>query len=134
MIHLTGVYTRNRNFRLPLSSKLGKNVPLLPTKGSVFKVHSVCVHRCVCVCARVCACVCVCVCVRVCVCACVCVCVCVFMSIHCEGFICLDQVGYQGTDLRFMLKTLIPLDKCLYHYFRMQYLTFLNSHLILFAH
>ncbi|XP_065920720.1 DNA-directed primase/polymerase protein-like isoform X2 [Dysidea avara] len=32
------VYTKNRNFRLPLSSKLGKNVPLLPTKGSKFKM------------------------------------------------------------------------------------------------
>ena len=31
---------------------------------------------------------------------CVCVCVCVFTSIHREGFICLDQLGYQGTDKR----------------------------------
>ena len=30
----------------------------------------------------------------------VCVCVCVFKSIHGEGFICLDQLGYQGTDQR----------------------------------
>ena len=36
----------------------------------------------------------------VCKCACVCVCVCVFTSIHCEGFIYLDQLGYQGTDQR----------------------------------
>lgn len=41
-----GVYTKNRNFRLPLSSKLGKNVPLLPAKGSLFKVISVCVYVC----------------------------------------------------------------------------------------
>ena len=38
----------------------------------------------------------VCVCVYVCVC--VCVCVCLFTSIHREGFICLDQLRYQGTD------------------------------------
>ena len=38
----------------------------------------------------------VCVCMFACVC--VCVCVCVFTSIHCEGFICLDQVGHQVTD------------------------------------
>ena len=31
---------------------------------------------------------------------CVCVCVCVFTSIHRESFICLDQVGYQGTYQR----------------------------------
>ena len=41
---------------------------------------------------------------RVCVCVCVCararVCVCVFTSIRREGFICLDQLGYQGTDQR----------------------------------
>ena len=40
----------------------------------------------------------VCVCVRVCVC--VCVCVCVFMSIHRAGFICMDQLHYQGADQR----------------------------------
>ena len=46
-------------------------------------------------------CVCVCVCVYVCVlCVCVCACVCVFTSIHHEGFICLDQLGHQGTDQR----------------------------------
>ena len=39
-----------------------------------------------------------CVFVRACVRACVCVCVCT--SIHPEGFICLDQVGYQETDQR----------------------------------
>ena len=38
-------------------------------------------------------CVCVCVCVR----ACVCVCMCVCTSIYHEGFICLDQLDYQGT-------------------------------------
>ena len=27
-------------------------------------------------------------------------CVCVFTSIRHEGFICLDQLGYQGTDQR----------------------------------
>ena len=27
-------------------------------------------------------------------------CVCVFMTIHCEGLICMDQLGYQGTDQR----------------------------------
>ena len=37
--------------------------------------------------ARVCVCVCVCVCLCVCVCVCVC-----FTFIHCEGFICLDQL------------------------------------------
>ena len=31
---------------------------------------------------------------------CVCVCVCVLTSIHCVGFICLNQVGYQRTDQR----------------------------------
>ena len=36
----------------------------------------------------------------VCVCVCVCVCLCVFTSIRREGFICRDQVGYQGTDQR----------------------------------
>ena len=46
----------------------------------------------------------------------------IFTSIHCEGFICLDQVGYQGTD---MLKTFISYAK---------HLTFLTSHFILFAH
>ena len=35
-----------------------------------------------------------------CVCVCVYVCVYVFTSIHCEGFICLDQLEYQGTDQR----------------------------------
>ena len=41
---------------------------------------------------------CVCMCVCVCLCVCVCVCVCVLTSIHREGFICLNQLGYQGTD------------------------------------
>ena len=27
-------------------------------------------------------------------------CVCVFVTIHCEGLICMDQLGYQGTDQR----------------------------------
>ena len=44
--------------------------------------------------------VCVCVCVSVCVY--MCVCVCVFSSIHREGFICLDQLEYQGTDQRYV--------------------------------
>ena len=41
-------------------------------------------------------------CVFVCVVCCVLcvVCVCVFTSIHREGFICLDQLGYYGTDQR----------------------------------
>ena len=34
------------------------------------------------------------------VCVCVYVCVCVCTSIHREGFICLDQLEYQGTDQR----------------------------------
>ena len=34
------------------------------------------------------------------VCVCVCLCVCVFPSIHGEGFICLEQLEYQGTDQR----------------------------------
>ena len=44
----------------------------------------------------------VCVCLFVCVCVCVyvCVCVCVCTSIHREGFICLDQLDYQGPELR----------------------------------
>ena len=46
---------------------------------------------CICVYVRVCG-----VCVYVCVCVCVCVFVC--NSIHSEGFICLDQLDYQGTD------------------------------------
>ena len=37
-----------------------------------------------------------CVCVR----ACMCLCVCVLTSFHREGFICLDQLGYQGPDQR----------------------------------
>ena len=45
----------------------------------------------------------VCVCVCVC-CVCVCVCVCVCTSIHCEGFICLDQLGYQETDQRYFVE------------------------------
>ena len=41
-----------------------------------------------------------CVYVSVCVCVCVCVCLCVraSTSIHCEGFICLEQLECQGTD------------------------------------
>ena len=35
---------------------------------------------------------------------CVCVCVCVFTSIHCEGFICLDQLECQGTDQQCYVK------------------------------
>ena len=31
-------------------------------------------------------------------CVCVCVCVCVSTFIYRESFICLDQMGYQGTD------------------------------------
>ena len=50
----------------------------------------------------------------------VCVCVCVFTSIHREGFICLDQVGYQGTDQRATLKTLNSYVDFLHRYFRMQ--------------
>ena len=46
----------------------------------------------------------VCVCVSVCVSVCVFMCVCVFTSIHCEGFICLDQLGYQETDQRRCVK------------------------------
>ena len=49
---------------------------------------------CVCVCMCVCVCVCVCVCAR----ACVCMCICVYTPIHCEGFICLDQLECQETD------------------------------------
>ena len=37
-------------------------------------------------------------CVFVCVCVDVCVCMCVCTFIHHEAFICLDQLGYQGTD------------------------------------
>ena len=37
-------------------------------------------------------------------CVCVCVCVCVLTSIHSEGFIILDQVGYQGTDQRWYVE------------------------------
>ena len=33
-----------------------------------------------------------------------CVCVCVFMSIHREGFICLDQLTCQGTDQRYCVE------------------------------
>ena len=47
---------------------------------------------------------CVYVCVCVCVCVCLCVCVCVCTSIHREGFICLVQLGYQGTDQRCYVK------------------------------
>ena len=35
---------------------------------------------------------------------CVCVCVCVFMSIHHEGFVCLNQLGYQGMDQQCYVK------------------------------
>ena len=57
-------------------------------------LHGICVCMCrfVCVCVRAC--------VRVCVCVCVCVCVRASMSIHCEGFICLEQLECQGTDQR----------------------------------
>ena len=63
-------------------------------------------------------------CVCVCVCVCMYVCVCVFTSIHHEGFICLEQVGYQGTDQCVMLKTLNSYVDFLHRYFRMQNLTF----------
>ena len=47
-------------------------------------------------------CVCVCVCARACVC--VCVCVCVHTSIYREGFTCLDQLEFQGTDQRYCVE------------------------------
>ena len=42
------------------------------------------------------------VCACVCVCVCMCVCVCVFTCVTSirEGFICLNHLGYQGTDRR----------------------------------
>ena len=33
------VYTKNRNFRLPFSSKFGKDAQLLPTEGTKYKVN-----------------------------------------------------------------------------------------------
>ena len=51
---------------------------------------------------------------------CVCVCVCVFTSIHCEVFICLDQLCYQDV----VLKTLDSSAGSLHRYFGMQNLTF----------
>ena len=55
------------------------------------------------------------------ICACVCVCVCVFTSIHREGFIYLDQLGYQGTDQRCCVDTTAS---SLHRYLGMQNLTF----------
>ena len=71
---------------------------------------------------------CACVCVRV------CVCVCLFTSIHSEGFICLDQLGYQRTNHQCYVEDVIFYAKSLHRFFRMQNLTFLTSHFILFTH
>ena len=54
----------------------------------------------------------------------VCVYVCVCTSIHREGFICLDQVGYQEQINDVMLKTLNSSADSLHRYFGMQNLTF----------
>ena len=53
-------------------------------------------------------------------CVCVCVCVCVCTSIR-EGFICLDQVGYQGTYQQCYVDSYTD---SLHRYFRMQKLAF----------
>ena len=58
----------------------------------------VCVYVYVCVCLCVCVLVCLCVGVSVCMRACVRVFVCVCASIYHKGFICRDQLDYQGTD------------------------------------
>ena len=98
-----------------------------------------CVHACVmhaCMCACVCN-ACVHVCMRGCVCVSVCLCGCgcvwVRTSIHREGFICLDQVGYQGADQRCYVEDVNFLYQVSSSYFRMEDLTFLTSHFILFA-
>ena len=64
------------------------------------------VFACVCIHLHLCVCACVRACVRACVCGCVCVCVCVcvFMSIHREGFICLNQLGCQKTDQKYFVE------------------------------
>ena len=42
VVYFAAVYTRNRNFRLFLSSKLGKDVRLRVAKENKFKVHTHC--------------------------------------------------------------------------------------------
>ena len=38
ILHLVGVYTKNRNFRILNSTKIGKNSPLLVSSENAFKV------------------------------------------------------------------------------------------------
>ena len=78
-------------------------------------------------------CVCVCVCVFVCLCVCVCVCVCVRPSMVKASSVWIRwDIREQINDI--MLKTLISYAKSLHRYLRMQHLTFLPSHIILFIH
>ena len=70
----------------------------------------------------------------VCVCACVCVCVCVCVrpsTIKASSFWIRRDTREHINDV--MLKTLISYAKFLHCYFRMQHLTFLTSHFILFS-
>ena len=75
-------------------------------------------------------------CTRVCMCVCVCVCVCVCtsISIHREGFICLDQLEYQRTYQRCIVVDVTFLCLSLHHCFRMKHQTFLIGHFILLTH
>ena len=86
-----------------------------------------CLYLCTCVC--VCVCVCVFVCVCVCVCACVRVRVCI-ISIHREGFICLEQLECQRTDQQCCVKDVSFLRQV----FRIKHQAFLTSYFILFKH
>ena len=82
---------------------------------------------------RVCVCVCVWACGRACVCVYVCVCVCLRPStVKALSLWNRYDTSEQINDV--MMKTLFSCAKSLHRYFRMQNLTFLTSHIILFAH
>ena len=88
-------------------------------------------------CVFVCVCVCVCVCVYVYVCVCICVCVCVHVCV--SAFTVKVSSVWISWDTReqindVILKKLISSAKSLHRYFRMQHITCLTSHFILFPH
>ena len=62
------------------------------------------------------------------------VCGCVFTSIHRKGFICLNQLGNQGTDQRCYVDDVSFLSQVPSSLLRMKHLTFLTSHFTLLAH
>ena len=78
-------------------------------------------------------CVCVCVCARARVCVCVCVCTSVYVLSKAKASSVWISWDTREQINHVILKTLIPYAKSLHHYFRMQHLTFLTSHFILFA-